>query len=123
MDPAHLHAPVHYLLGQALLRAGRQEEGKPGDSTTPGECRGGGGPAAGAATFEKSKFTQARVPFKLRQPDQEGVRVRFVDATNEAFAGNAEKFSGPIALINANQKGAINLFVLESGASFRGPSK
>jgi Tfp pilus assembly protein PilF len=114
MDPNHLHSAAHYLLAQALLRAGRQEEAQKELQLHQANIEGGG-PAANAATFERSKYTQARVPFKLEQPDKEGIRIRFVDATKEALGEGAQDFSGPIGVIDANHTGWNSLFVIEKG--------
>ena len=118
MDPNHLHAAAHYLLGQALLRAGRQDEAKQELQLHQANVEGGG-PAVSAATFERSKYTQARVPFKLDQPDKEGIRIRFIDATKETLGDGAQNFSGPIGVINANHNGWTSLFVVEKGQGFR----
>src|SRR6266513_2843486 len=112
VDPNHLHSAAHYLLAQALLRAGRQDEAQ---QELQLHQANPGGPAASAATFERSKYTQARVPFKLEQPDKEGIRIRFVDATKEALGDDAQNFSGPIGVIDANHTGWNSLFVVEKG--------
>src|SRR3989449_2901316 len=111
MDPNHLHSAAHFLLAQALLRAGRQDEAQ---QELQLHQANPGGPAASAATFERSKHTQARVPFKLEQPDKEGIRIRFVDATKEVL-GDGVNFSGPIGLIDLNHTGWNSLFVVEKG--------
>jgi Tfp pilus assembly protein PilF len=113
MDPNRLHAGPRYLLAQALIRAGREEEAKRelAQHQTDGEQ------VVNAGTFERSKFTQARVPFKLDQPEKEGVQVRFVDATRETL-GDAASFSGPVGVIDPNRTGWNGLFVMEKG-SFR----
>ncbi|HUS11278.1 MAG TPA: FG-GAP-like repeat-containing protein [Pyrinomonadaceae bacterium] len=118
MDPNRIHAAPHYLLGQALLRAGRQEEANEElrlHQTTIDEGAGG----INAATFERSKFTQPRVPFKLDQPDANGIKVTFVDATEKAFGNAPRSFSGPITVIDPNHSGKNNLFVVEKGVGFR----
>jgi hypothetical protein len=112
MDPNRLHAGPRYLLAQALIRAGRQEEANRELQLHQTDAEGGG--AINAATFERSKFTQARVPFKLDQPEKEGIKVRFVDATTEALGG-AQNFSGPIGVIDPNRTGWNSLFVIEKG--------
>jgi Tfp pilus assembly protein PilF len=114
MDPNHLHSTAHYLLAQALLRAGRQAEAQQELQQHQANLEGGG-PAVGAATFERSKYTQARVPFKLEQPDKEGIKIRFVDATKEVLGAGAQNFSGPIGVIDANHSGWNSLFVVEKG--------
>jgi Flp pilus assembly protein TadD len=118
MDPNHLHTTVHYLLAQALLRAGRQEEAQQELQRHQANFEAGG-PRVNAATFERSKYTQARVPFKLDQPDKEGIKVRFVDATKETLGDRAADFSGPIGVIDVNRSGWNSLFVLEKGQGFR----
>jgi hypothetical protein len=116
MDPNRLHSAAHYLLAQALLRAGHQEEAQ---KELQQHQANAGGPAVSDATFERSKYTQARVPFKMEQPEKEGIRIRFVDATKEALGDDAQKFSGPIGVINGNHKGWTSLFVVEKGRGFR----
>ena len=117
-DPNHLHAAAHYLLAQALLRAGRQEEAQKELQQHQASSEGGR-PALGAAPFERCKYTQARVPFKLDQPEKEGIRMKFVDATQEAFGDGAQNFSGPIGVMDANHTGWNSLFVVEQGQGFR----
>src|SRR2546430_15693984 len=111
MDPDHLHSAAHYLLAQALLRAGRQDEAQ---QELQQHQANPGGPAVSASTFERSKYTQARVPFKLEQPDKEGIRIRFIDATKEVL-GDGVNFSGPIGVIDLNHTGWNSLFVIEKG--------
>jgi Tfp pilus assembly protein PilF len=117
MDPNHLHSAAHYLLGQSLLRVGRQDEGQ--RELQLHQANVEGGTAVSAATFERSKFTQARVPFKLEQPDKEGIKIRFVDSTKEVLGADAPNYSGPIGVINANRTGWNSLFVFEKGQGFR----
>jgi Tfp pilus assembly protein PilF len=118
IDPNHLHATAHYLLAQALLRAGRQDEAQQQLQLHQANLEGGGPPGS-IATFEKSKYTQARVPFKLEQPDKEGVRVKFIDATKQVLGDGAQNFSGPLGVIDVNQTGWNSLLVIEKGQSFR----
>lgn len=118
LDPGHLHTMAHYLLAQALLRAGRQDEAQKEMEQHLAGLEPGGA-ASGMATFEKSKYTQARVPFKLEQPDKEGVKVTFVDATPQTLGEAAQDLSGPVALLDLNHNGWNSLFVLEKGERFR----
>ncbi len=117
-DPNRLHRAAHYLLAQALLRAGREEEAQQELQQHQASAETGGAPG-GTATFERSKYTQARVPFRLEQPDKEGVRVRFVEATQDTLGNAAPDFSGPIGVIDVNRTGWNSLFVLEKGQGFR----
>lgn len=118
MDPNHLHSTAHYLLGQALLRAGRQAEAQKELEQHQSNLEGGG-PAINEATFERSKFTQPRVPFKLDQPEQQPIKIQFMDATGETLGELAQSFTGPIGVIDANHDGWNSLFVTEKGGGFR----
>lgn len=118
MDPNRLHAGPHYLLAQSLLRAGRQAEAEKELELHQINLESGGG-AINAATFERSKFTVPRVPFRLDQPEQEGIRVAFVDATQEVLGESARTFSGPLGVIDPNHDGWNSLFVTERGQGFR----
>jgi Flp pilus assembly protein TadD len=112
MDPNRLHAGPRYLLAQALMRAGREEEARKELALHQTDGEGG---QIDATTFERSKFTQARVPFKLDQPEKEGIKVRFVDATGEVLGDAARSVSGPIGVIDPNRTGWNSLFVVEKG--------
>jgi Flp pilus assembly protein TadD len=118
MDPNHLRRTAHYLLAQAYLRAGRQAEAEQELEQHQANLEGGGAPG-NLATFERSKFTEARVPFRLAQPEKEGVSIKFVDATKEVFGDGARDFSGPVGIIDANHTSWNDLFVVEKGQSFR----
>ena len=118
LDSNRLHSTAHYLLAQSLLRVGRKEEAQRElqlhQSNIDGE-----GPAMGAGVFERSKYTKARIPFRLEQPESEGVRIKFLDATQEVLGDAAQKFSGPIGLIDANRTGWNSLFLVEEGIGLR----
>jgi Flp pilus assembly protein TadD len=118
MDPNHLHSTAHYLLGQALLRAGRRDEAQKELQQHQANLELGGAPV-NTATFERSKHTQARVPFRLEQPDIAGIKIQFVDATQETLGDAARDFSGPVAVIDVNRTGWNSLFVMEKGQGFR----
>ncbi len=117
-DPNHLHTTAHYLLGRALLQAGRQDEAQQELLQHQASLEAGGA-AVNVATFERSKHTQARVPFKLEQPDPEGITMTFVDATREAFGESAQTFAGPVGLLDVNHTGWQSLFVTEDRQGFR----
>ncbi|HUS35071.1 MAG TPA: FG-GAP-like repeat-containing protein [Verrucomicrobiae bacterium] len=117
MDPNRLHSAAHYLLGQSLLRAGKEEEGKKEIQMHQANVEAGS--AGGSGAFERSKFTQPRVPFKLDQPDTEGNKVHLVEATKDVLGEAAQTCSSPIAVIHANQSGAYNLLVSENGGGVR----
>jgi Tfp pilus assembly protein PilF len=118
MDPNRLHSAAHYLLAQALLRAGRQDEAQRELQQHQVNIEGGES-AISVETFERNKFTQARVPFKLEQPTEEGIKIKFIDTTTEVLGDTAQNFSGPIGVIDANHTGWHSLFVVERGQDFR----
>jgi Flp pilus assembly protein TadD len=118
MDPNHLRRTAHYLLAQAYLRAGRQTEAQQELEQHQASLEGDGPPESTTA-LERSKYTEARVPFKLAQPGKEGVSIRFVDATKETLGDHAQDFSGPFGVIDVNHTGWNGLFVVEKGQSFR----
>jgi hypothetical protein len=106
---------IHYRLNQLYLRTNRQADAAkqielhqqwiakhPNVSLTP-------------ATLERCKYTQARVPFKIEQPDEKGVRVVFTDVSREVFA---QKFSGPVGVIDYARDGRNHLLARD-GDSFR----
>src|SRR5688572_1627743 len=117
MDPNRLHTAPRYLLAQALIRAGREEEAKKELELHQANVEGGAS-AVDAGTFERSKFTQARVPFRLDQPEKDGIKMRFTDATKETLGVAAQSCSGPVGVIDPNRTGWNSLFLMEQG-SFR----
>ena len=60
-----------------------------------------------------------KIPFKLDQPSDAGIAVKFVDATATAFAGNAAQFTGPFGVIDFNHNGINSLFVRTHTNTFR----
>lgn len=118
LDPNRLHTAAHYLMAQALVRAGREAEAQQQFQQHQAGLEVGG-PVPSTATFERSKYTLARVPFRLEQPDAAGVSVRFVDATAETLGPGAASYAGPIGIIDVNHTGWNSLFVLEPEKGFR----
>ncbi|MBL9135350.1 MAG: VCBS repeat-containing protein [Verrucomicrobiales bacterium] len=118
LDPNRLHAPIHFLVGQALLRAGRADEARE-ELAQHQMGRETDGAAVSVATFERSRYTQARVPFRLEQPDGSGIAVQFIDATAEALGTEADRYLGPVGLVEPDKSGSPSLFVLERGVGFR----
>ncbi len=113
------HPAAHYQLSQALQRAGRDAEAQQELEVHQQLAAKNAGQTITPEKLEKSKFTQARVPFVLEQPQKVGIVVRFSDQTAGAFGANATKYSGPIAILDPNHTGTNGLFVLEPGQGFR----
>lgn len=118
LDPNRLHAPIHFLVGQALLRAGRTEEARE-ELAQHQLGRETEGATVSTATFERSRYTQARVPFRLEQPETTGIQVRFLDVTEEAFGTQAGSYLGPVGLLDPDRSGSVSLFAFERGVGYR----
>lgn len=112
------HPSAHFHLSQALRRLGRDQEAEQSLAVHQQVTTKIGGTIT-PEKLESSRFTQARVPFVLEQPKANGIPVKFVDATQEAFGGEAAKYSAPIAVLDPNHTGTNCLFVFEPGQGFR----
>jgi Flp pilus assembly protein TadD len=110
---------ANFFLGQALLRLGRQEEAKQALERHQHLITGKPNPPADAAAFERCVYTQLRVPFQLEQPDRNGVKVTFADATRNAFGAAGTNLHGPVGVLDINHRGANDLFVGEGDGNFR----
>jgi len=124
------HPAASYQLSQALLRAGRDAEAQQALEVHQRIAEKNAGSSITEAKLEKSKYTQARVPFVLELPAKEGVSVKFAEDTARAFGADAAKYSGPIAIMHpngalaagdTNQPPSLNssLFVFEPEQGFR----
>jgi Flp pilus assembly protein TadD len=113
------HPSAHFHLSQALLRVEREQEAQQSLEIHQQIAVKNAGTSLGPEKLEKSKYTEARVPFRLAQPAKTGVPVKFVDDTARAFGGAATKYRGPIAVLDPNHTGTNSLFVHELGVGFR----
>ena len=112
------HLGAAYTWSQALMQAGRPDEAKAAlelhqqriaDKQMPDD----------QAVWEKCIYTEVKIPFKLDQPSDAGIAVKFVDDTATAFAGNAAQFTGPFGVIDFNHNGINSLFVRTRTNTFR----
>jgi hypothetical protein len=117
LEPDHLSA--HYNLSQTLARLGRDDESKKELEAHQAILANYKGPQPTVATFEKSRHTEPRVPFKLEQPEKSGIKIAFTDQTIPMLGDATTNYVGPIGIIDINHRGANDLFVLEGGKSFR----
>lgn len=113
------HPSAHYQLSRLYQRLNRPEDAaremeKHQQILTRTPDR-----AAGSRAFEVCKYTEPRMAFKLEQPDQRGISVRFVQATAEAFGKRAASYRAPIAVLDYNHDGRNSLFVMEGQNGFR----
>jgi tetratricopeptide (TPR) repeat protein len=113
------HPSAHFHLSQAYLRAGQEQAAQQELEIHQQIAAKNAGTPITPQKLEKSKFTKARVPFVLEQPEKPGIAVKFTDQSMTAFGTNSGKYSGPIALLDPNHTGTNSLFVLEPGQGFR----
>lgn len=109
---------VHYQLSQLYQREGRADAAAQEMQLHQQVLAKHPGGLSGAATFERCKYTQPRIAFKLEQPDPRGIPVRFVDVTSTAFA-QAANYHAPMAVLDYSHDGRNSLFVMEGEAGFR----
>ena len=112
------HLGAAYSLSRALVAVGRTDEARVALKQHQQRIAGKQMPNQ-PAEWEKCSYTEVRIPFKLEQPDTEGIAVTFVDDTARAFAGNAAQFAGPFGVIDFNHDGNNSLFVRTRTNTFR----
>lgn len=112
------HPSAHYQLSRLYQRAGRASEAASSLATHRQILAKNPGMSTGIAALEKCKHTQPRVAFVLAQPDAEGVPVRFVEATAQAFGDAAGQYHAPFAVLDYNRDGRNSLWVRQ-GTVFR----
>jgi tetratricopeptide (TPR) repeat protein len=117
------HPSAHYQLSQALRRAGQVVEADAELQIHQQIAAQNAGKSISAADLERSRYTQARVPFRLAQPALQGIPVRFTDKTDSKLGPLASRFSGPVAVLDPNHAtnfiGMNSLFAMEQGRGFR----
>lgn len=106
------HPAAHYALSQAYVRLNQLEPANQSLELHKQIQAKRTGPPPDTSTYERCKHTAIRLPFKLEQPDPEGVKVAFVETTDQAFRSLAPSLKGPIGVIDVNHRGVNDLFVL-----------
>jgi Flp pilus assembly protein TadD len=109
---------VHYQLSQLLQRAGRAGDAAREMQIHQQVLAKHPGGSSGPGAFERCKYTQPRLAFKLEQPGRRGIPVHFVDATSAVFK-QASNYHGPMAVLDYNHDGRNSLFVMEGEDGFR----
>ncbi|MEC8989368.1 MAG: tetratricopeptide repeat protein, partial [Verrucomicrobiota bacterium] len=112
------HLGAAYAWSEALTSAGRHDEAK-GAMELHQKRIAGKSMSNELGEWEKCLYTEILIPFKLAQPDVDGIAVTFVDDTSRAFAGNADQFDGPFGVIDFNHDGNNSLFVRTRTNTFR----
>ncbi len=110
------HPAANYRLSQALLRLGRQAEAAEALKKHQDLLAKRPSAPSDVATFERCKYTMAKLPFKLEQPLADGVKVLFADATATSF--RTANYQGPVGVIDLAHDGRNSLFVRD-GDGFR----
>ena len=125
IDLEPMHPAAHYVLGQALMQLGRRKEAAREleihqqiaerlKSTANKDL------AVDSSTFERSTYTQTRVPFQLaEQPDAIGIKISFADVTATALGLDASRYHGPVGIVDISRNGRPGLFVAEGDTGFR----
>jgi len=106
------HPSANYLLSQARLRLGQREAAEQALQEHQRITAGKVGGADDPTVFERSKYTAIHVPFSLEQPSENGIAVKFVDASARAFGPNAAQLRGPIGLLDINRRGWNDLLLV-----------
>ena len=110
---------VHFRLATVYRRLAREADAQTQTAAHTGWMAKNPKANLTSAGLERCKYTEARVPFQLEQPEREGVKVVFTDATAEVFPeASGAKFAGPLGVIDFAQDGTNHLLVRE-GDSFR----
>ena len=118
LDPNHPAA--HYALSQVLVRQNQAEAAQA--ALQRHKQIGAARPNVpnDPTYFEKSVHTNARLPGAEREePELNGVAVRFVDATSEAFAAAASSYRAPIAIIEWKADARNSLVLADPGGGYR----
>ena len=111
-EPRHLS--VHYQLSRLYQRLGREADAAQALAQHQQILASTPNPPSGTAAYERCKYTEPRMVFALEQPPRRGATVRFVDGTASAFGGEAQRFHGPLGVLDYNHDGRNSLFVMES---------
>ncbi len=116
-DPEH--GAVFYNLSQVLVRLGNEAEAEKQLTMHQQVSEKLGAVITDPSVFEKCIYTEARVPFRLDQPDTAGVSVAFVDATSEILGDLPSQFQGPVGVMDIGHDGTLDLFARHKEEGFQ----
>ena len=116
-DPEH--GAVFYNLSQVLIRLGDEAGAEKALETHQEIAEKLGAMITDPSVFEKCVYTEARIPFKLDQPDKEGLKVVFVDGTDAVLGELAEQFEGPVGVMDVGHDGTLDLFARNKTEGFQ----
>jgi cytochrome c-type biogenesis protein CcmH/NrfG len=116
-DPSH--PTVHYLLSRLYERLGKPDEAADELRHHQQLVANGHPEPSDPVALEQCAYTKPLQPFILEQPLSPGIPVRFVNATDGAFAGKAADFQAPIAVVDYGHDGRNSILAREPGGGFR----
>ena len=108
------HSAAHYTLSQVLRLLGNPDEASQELAAHQELMKGKEGRITDPSQFERSTYTQIRVPFQPEYPDPKGTTVAFVDATTMALPGG--QYQGPVAVLDIQHNGNYSLFAREQNS-------
>ena len=113
------HGAAFYNLSQVLVRLGDEAGAEQALTQHQAIAERLGATITDPSLFEQCVYTEARVPFRLEQPESEGIAVQFVEATEEILGRVAEAFSGPVGIIDVGHDGQLDLFARNREEGFQ----
>ncbi|MCS1407804.1 MAG: TPR repeat-containing protein YrrB [Verrucomicrobia subdivision 3 bacterium] len=116
-DPEH--GAAFYNLSQVLRRLGDEAGAEEALARHQVIAEQQGAVITNPSIFERCVHTEARLPFKLDQPDLKGVSVEFVEATSAILGEVAEQFEGPVGVLDIGHDGSLDLFVRNKAEGFQ----
>jgi Flp pilus assembly protein TadD len=115
-DPEHPSA--YYNLSQTYIRMQRQEDAEKMMEKHQ-QVVANNPLSADPSITEKCIYTEAIAPFRLEQPDAEGLVVRFEDATNDLLGEQAGNLLGPVGVLDIEHDDQLDLLVREKDQGFK----
>jgi len=116
-DPSHPTA--HYLLSRLYDHLGKPDEAASELRAHQQLVAKGRAEPSDPVALEQCAYTKPLDPFILEQPLSPGIPVRFVNATDAAFAGKAADYGGPIAVVDYGHDGRNSIVARETSGGFR----
>jgi Flp pilus assembly protein TadD len=113
------HPSAAYQLAQVCQRLGRADEAARWMTQHQAIAVKRAGLTTDQDALEACVYTEIRVPFRLEQPDAEGVPVTFTDATADFLGAAAAQFTGPVGVLDIGHDGRNDLFVGAGERQFR----
>jgi Tfp pilus assembly protein PilF len=101
------HPAAHYTLSQVLRQLGNPDEASQELAAHQELMKGKEGRITDPSQFERSSYTQIRVPLRPDYPDPQGISVTFTDATAGVFPGS---YQGPAAVLDVLHDGTYSVF-------------